>query len=102
MPYDLFWYGSLESFGYYAKKAHLEELRADERAWMQGMYIMDAIAQNLAAKKARKGIYPKEPYLLKAQKDQQQTEQTKAAQLYKSLMNWSAGVKARLNKTPPG
>lgn len=88
----------MAAFEHYLEKSRLEAMRIDQQAWTQGLYILDAIRQALASKP--KPIYPKEPYLVKHEREQKQTEQDKTIKLYKNLMNWSAGVKARLNNTP--
>lgn len=97
MPYELFWKGSIDAFDHYAKKAYLESLRNDQQAWTQGLYILDAIGHALSDKHK----YPEEPFLIKKEKEQKQNEADKTIKLYKNLKNWSAGVKARLNNTPP-
>lgn len=93
----MFWKGSINAFNYYEKKAHIEAIRADQMAWTQGLYILDAIGQALS----NKHKYPEEPFLIKKEKEQKQNEADKTIKLYKNLKNWSAGVKARLNNTPP-
>lgn len=98
MPYELFWKGSLGAFDQYARKSHIEELRADERAWLQGLYIADAVAQNLSTKHIR--IYPKEPYLVSRAREEKQSDEDKNIRLYHNLRNWSAGVSARINNAP--
>lgn len=97
MPYELFWKGSINAFDYYEKKAHIEAVRADQMAWIQGLYILDAIGHALSDKHK----YPKESYFIKQEKEQKQNEVDKTIKLYRNLKNWSAGVKARLNNTPP-
>lgn len=97
MPYELFWKGPINAFDYYEKKAHIEAVRADQMAWIQGLYILDAIGQALS----NKHKYPKEPYLIKQEKEQRQNAEDKNIKLYNNLKNWSAAVKARLSKVPP-
>lgn len=91
MPYELFWNGPLSAFENYTTKAHLESLQKDRDAWSLGIYIMDAMAQILSSK----AIYPKEPYLKKIEREENQTQEDKLINLYKRLKGFGGSRKKR-------
>lgn len=68
VPYDEFWNGDYTHFKYYVNKFRVEQERANEHAWLQGLYIYDAVGTALAnafqAKSKPPVPYRKEPIQL--------------------------------------
>lgn len=68
MTYEQYMFGDVELAVYYRKKYELEEQRYNYHAWLQGMYVYEAVADvspilHAFAKKGTEIIpYAKEPY----------------------------------------
>ncbi len=84
MPYDLFWYGPIDAFWIYMKKAELEKEQektlSDFEAWRQGLYFRDALSSvyhifnALADKNCKRIPYPEKPYGYKRQLSAEEQE----------------------------
>lgn len=102
MPYDLFWYGEPKAVISFRKARELEIDNQNTMAWLQGMYIYQALC-NVSpifrdfAKKGTKPIpYPNEPYALNDSSDEM--KENKEMKLYEkqkaSLNLWVSKTNA--------
>ena len=69
MTYDQYWYGETGLVRYYYRADKLRQERLDSAAWLQGLYVRDAIEatlgnaiRQLAGSKEEPYEYPREPY----------------------------------------
>lgn len=64
MTYEEFWYKDVSLVETYRKAHELKSQRANQEAWLQGMYIYDALcaASPLFRTSFKKGVIKPEPY----------------------------------------
>lgn len=104
MTYQEYWDGNNELPSLYLKKFKIEQERANEQAWLMGLYIYDTIC-NLApifrpfSKKANIKPYRKEPFSTKAKDgveieitDEKKIEQERL-KAYVHFKEWAKMVK---------
>lgn len=97
MPYDLFWFGSIQAFDHYLAKERVAAKDADRDAWMQGVYFAKAISATMSKQK-----YPDHPILFetfeKAAKEREKTHEEKAVDIYNRLKRWSDGISKKFQQ----
>lgn len=99
MTYDEYWYGEVTATRMYFEADRLRQKRYDEEAWLQGMYIYDALTKAsplfraFAPRGTRASPYPKSPYGMgnkkqneSAKKQEEENERLKAILFFK---NWA-------------
>lgn len=93
MTYEQFWYGDPQLAVYYRKAADIKRDLENQKAWMQGAYIYEAIIDvspilNPFAQKGTKPIpYRTEPYdFAKKSVEKQANKQEKAMEKTRSFM----------------
>ena len=70
MSYELFWDGDCDAVKGFIEADKLKQKRADEEAWLHGLYVYEAIGAlapilRLSNKREKAQPYPKEPYSFK-------------------------------------
>ena len=101
MTYDQFWYGDVRVFDTYLKAFKLKKKQENEKLWLQGMYIYEAIATVMsnAFSKTARAKYPEQPYDIYKDMDdeddrrEQEEKEAKFAEAYMAQMmmagrNW--------------
>ena len=110
MTYEEFWYKDVKLVEYYRKADELKVKRQNEMAWLQGMYVYEALcdASPLFRMSMKKGIikptpYAKEPYPLteKEVKARQEREtKIKEERLRAEFETFVQGMVERNKKMP--
>ena len=109
MSYDEFWYGDAYLTQFYRDSYKIKVRQMDERMWMQGMYIYEALCDvspilHAFSKKGTKPLqYPTKPYLAEnsqLQTKEEKEQEEKNAQLIARLHfeNWARLMQQRFNK----
>lgn len=113
MSYDEFWYGDAYLTQFYRDSYKIKVRQMDERMWMQGMYIYEALCDvspilHAFSKKGTKPLqYPTKPYLAEnsqLQTNEEKEQEEKNAQLIARLHfeNWARLMQQRFNKKQGG
>lgn len=81
MSYDLYWNGDYEAVKYYRQADKIKTNRENEKLWLQGLYIYEAICKasplfNLFSKDRKPLPYAEQPYPL-TRKDSENKEEIK-------------------------
>ena len=101
MSYDDYWNGPADLCRYYRKAHELKRKEDNEKLWLQGLYIYEAIldASPILRSFAKKGTKPipfsKEPYPLSAAEIKEREERKAKAQmeeLKRITLEWSMRV----------
>jgi len=96
MSYELYWFGDTWLIEAYRKADRLKQERANENAWLQGVYHGMAISSTIGNAFLQKGAtpvkYPEEPIPLD-KKEKQEADEELIAQVYMNNMvragkNW--------------
>lgn len=82
MTYEQYWYGDPLMVRAFYKADKLRREREDENAWLQGLYIMnalDATVGNMFREKgSQRAEYPEEPFSVRKKREKQErTEEEK-------------------------
>jgi len=83
MTYNEYWYGDPLLVRAYYKADQLRRKRADEEAWLNGLYVMNALNATVGNMFRKSGQapaeYPKEPITMKEdqEKEREKTEKEK-------------------------
>lgn len=108
MTYEQYWHGDVWMVEAYREAEKLRQQRENVQAWLQGMYVYDAIARispvlHAFAKKGTKPQpYPEKPYALKKE-DADEADEARQAEnerLRATLFfrNWARSVQKSLEK----
>lgn len=67
MSYDLYWYGEPDALNRYIKAEEIRQKKANYQAWLQGLYVYEAIGSlvpilNSFSKEHKARPYIKEPF----------------------------------------
>lgn len=105
MPYDEFWNGDCSAAAMYRKTYRLQKQMEDERAWLHGLYIYEAmcdVAPILRAfSKVKKPIeYPGEPHGIfkPAEKQKAAKDETQYDKMMARFTSIMAGVNKRFEE----
>lgn len=109
MSYDEFWYGSPYRAKFYLETYKSKIRQQDERMWMQGMYIYEALCKvspvlHAFSKKGTKPLpYSSKPYLYdqpEFKSEQEKEQQRKNEELLVKLhfKKWVKDTAAKFNK----
>lgn len=107
MTPDEYWDGEAELPKYYRKADELRRKRENERLWLQGAYVYEAIADMVpvlhafAKKGAKPTPYPKEPYALteKEVKERRERNDQIEADVGKAKVEaWAKALNAKLSQ----
>lgn len=103
MTYEQYWYGDVWLVEDFIKADKERQKRQNQEAWLQGMYIYDAISCAIANAFKKKGEqpskYPEQPYqifqeeedateLTDQEKEEQEEQERLRAKLYMQQMVW--------------
>lgn len=107
MTFDEYWRGDCWLAQYYLKSYNIKKEQENEKMWLQGLYIYEAlcdvspIMQPFSKKGTKPHKYPDKPYSLyekKKTKEEQEEELTQQRQnLYDYLKMWSNRTKNKMN-----
>lgn len=103
MTYDEYWYGDPLLVRAYYKADQLRRRRADEDAWLHGLYVLNALNATVGNMFRKSGQvpaeYPKEPFTMKEerQKEQERAEKEKEQEATWALAWMSSFVQAGKN-----
>lgn len=103
MTYEQYWYGDPLMVRAFYKADKLRQERIDEEAWLNGLYITNALEATVGNAFRKKGQtpfeYPKEPFLLteKKEKQKEQDEREKEKEATWALAWMSSFVNAGKN-----
>lgn len=101
MTYEQYWYEDVWMVEAFREADKLRQKRINSEAWLQGMYVYDAIARispilHAFAKKGTKPQpYPNKPYDFEEQRNEIEEAQKKENERLKSILffrNWSKSV----------
>lgn len=70
MTYDEYWDGEVQMHKQVRKAYRIKQEHADYQAWLNGMYVCEAIATCFSGKK-KAHKYPSEPYSTKQREEQE-------------------------------
>lgn len=92
MTYDQFWYGDVRVFDTYAKAFKYKKKQENEKLWLQGLYIYDAISTVMsnAFSKNSRAKYPDKPYDLykdMSDEDDRREQEEKDLKFAEAYMN---------------
>lgn len=74
MPYELYWDGDADAVKWFQKAHELRQEQDNTKLWIQGLYILEAVAAVLSTKENRHQ-YPKKPYnLTQSRRDADEAE----------------------------
>lgn len=78
MSYDDYWHGDYTALPYYRKAYALKRQEANEKLWLQGIYIMNAIGCMIPKTDIK---YPEEPYALTQKEKDEQAERRRKKEI---------------------
>lgn len=93
MGYDEYWDGDNEAPAAYLERDRLLQERRNELAWLQGMYIAEAIG----AAMSKKHKYPKEPYPI-SKKDMEKREEKEQKEADAKFFDYMMTMTEHLNQ----
>lgn len=84
MTYDEYWYGDPLMVRAYYKAEQTRRKMEDQHAWLQGLYVREALASTVGNMFLKDGAkpneYPKEAYSITSDKEKQQKKEEKDAE----------------------
>lgn len=95
MSYDEFWHGNADLPRYYRKAYKLRQEKVNQDAWLNGLYVYDALTSamsHLSSNKSHHKAYAEKPYSFDSKKNAEEKvieEQAKAEMWMKS---WAAAT----------
>ena len=98
MPSDLFWNGDAKMVRFYREADQIRMERTDAEAWLQGMYIYEALCDvapiyNTFAKKGTKPApYTDAPYMTKKRKEEERQE---GYEMFEKVRDWATRWNAK-------
>lgn len=104
MPYELYWDGDCELVRSYRKAHEKRTSHANFEAWLQGLYIYEALCDvspvlHAFAKNGTKPIpYPNAPHPIteeEAKANEEEEERRHYAETKAKILEWAAGVNAK-------
>lgn len=106
MTQEEFWDGESDLVIYYRKAEELKTKRANQQAWLQGRYFLDALTASpftkaFMKKGAKVPPYPQEPYPLDFDNDlsvEERKEKQKQDKGLTRMQAWMKNVNGKLNK----
>lgn len=94
MTPEQFWDGDYEYAKYYSKFFDMKRELQNELAWIQGMYIYDAVMHAIHGRKTK---YPAEPYSLKTEVSKRR-EEAKQEQNERKVVDYMMTFTEQFNK----
>ncbi|MGM9763503.1 MAG: hypothetical protein ACI3ZQ_05750 [Candidatus Cryptobacteroides sp.] len=107
VSYDEYWYGDYSRLCFYAKSDELKLQRENELAWLQGLYVYEAVGclapilHAFAKRGTRPRKYPDKPYpvtetQIKDQMEKEQADKNNAVQ--SKMMEWISRMRKKFNE----
>ena len=103
MTYDEYWHGDVYAARMYLEADRLRQKRKNEEAWLQGMYVYDALARvspifrAFALRGTKASPYPDKPYDIdgenKTKTDKAQAEKNEQLKARLFFENWARAAK---------
>lgn len=111
MPVEVYWDGDCVLTRSYRTADELKQKRVNQNAWLQGMYIYEALCNvspilHAFAKKSAKPIpYPSEPYATtrkELEEKHKNDERKKFEKMKAKMSSWSVRTNAQINMRKEG
>ena len=84
MTYDQYWYGDPQMVRAFYKADRLRKMREDEAAWLNGLYVLNALNATVGNMFWQKGQqpaeYPKEPFMMTRERELKEEKKQKDAE----------------------
>lgn len=109
MSWDEFWNDDVSKVKYYRKAYKIKKDIENEKLWLQGLYVYEAIADlspilrtSLDGKSKRPHEYPKKPYALTVDAEKPNSQLRKMDSMKAKVYAWAVGINKQFANASKG